>query len=51
MRQTKVNMLVTQRMVWIWMSIPYLVQDDGYINGKLGTKVYQDLVINSLFLI
>ena len=27
----------------------YLVQDDGYINGKLDTQVYKDSVINSLF--
>ena len=48
-RQTKVNMLVTQTHGVDLDVDTYLVQDDGYINGKLGTKVYQDSVINSLF--
>ena len=48
-RQTKVDLLVTQADGVDLDVDTYLVQDDGYINAKLDTKVYQDSVINSLF--
>ncbi len=48
-RQTKVDVNIDEESGLDLDVITYLVQDDGYINGKLDTKVYQDSVINSFF--
>ena len=48
-RQTKMDLLVTQSNGADLDLTTYLVEDDGYINGKLDTKVYQDSVLNTLF--
>ena len=48
-RQTKMDLLLTQTNGVDLDVETYLVQDAGYINAKLDTKVYQDSVINSIF--
>ena len=48
-RQTKMNLFVAQTNGVDLDVDTYLVQDDGYINAKLDTKVHHDSVINSLF--
>ncbi|NLZ94579.1 MAG: hypothetical protein GX921_01990, partial [Bacteroidales bacterium] len=48
-RQTKMNLLATQTQGVDLDVVTYLVQEDGYINAKLDTKVYQDTVNNSIF--
>ena len=48
-RQTKMDLLIDEVSGVDLDVITYLVQDDGYINAKLDTKVYQDSVLNSIF--
>ena len=48
-RQTKVDVSITEESGVDLDVITYLVQDDGYINGKLDTQVFQDSVTNELF--
>ena len=48
-RQTKVDLNITETKGLDLDVITYLVQEDGYINAKLDTKVYADSVINALF--
>ena len=48
-RQTKVDVNIDETSGIDLDAITYLVQDNGYINGKLDTHVYQDSVINKLF--
>ncbi len=48
-RQTKLNLNITDIKGVDLDLDTYLVQDDGYINGQLDTKVFQDSVINALF--
>lgn len=48
-RQTKVDVNITETSGLRLDVITYLVQDDGYINGKLDTQVFQNSVTNTLF--
>lgn len=48
-RQTKVDVNITKTSGMDLEVITYLVQDNGYINATLGTKVYEDSVKNALF--
>lgn len=48
-RQTKLDLNIMEEVGLDLDLNTYLVQDDGYINGKLDTQVFQDSVINSLF--
>ncbi len=48
-RQTKVDINIAQTSGLDLDAITYLVQDDGYINGKLNTQVFRDSVTNALF--
>ncbi|MDD2475419.1 MAG: hypothetical protein PHI32_05865 [Dysgonamonadaceae bacterium] len=48
-RQTKVDLKIGEQNGIDLNANTYLVQDDGYINGKLNTHAASDSVINSLF--
>ncbi len=48
-RQTKVDLNITETSGLDLDVITYLVQDNGYINATLDTKVYHDSVMNALF--
>ncbi len=48
-RQTKVDLHIDEINGVDLDVVTYLVQDDGYINAKLDTKVYEDSVLNSFF--
>ena len=48
-RQTKMDLLLTQTTGVDLDVETYLVQDDGYINARLDTKVHQDSVLNSIY--